>query len=42
MKLYGMPVWWNGRRDGLKIRSWQQGVGSSPTTGTKPEVFAMQ
>ena len=28
------PKWWNGRRDGLKIRSWQQGVGSSPTFGT--------
>ena len=23
-----------GRRTGLKIRSWQQGVGSSPTFGT--------
>ena len=29
-----MPVWRNGRRDGLKIRCWQQRVGSSPTTGT--------
>ena len=28
------PVWWNGRRDGLKIRWWQHCVGSSPTTGT--------
>ena len=29
-----MPVWWNGRRDGLKIRWWRHRVGSSPTTGT--------
>ncbi len=28
------PKWRNGRRAGLKIRSWQQGVGSSPTFGT--------
>ena len=29
-----MPVWWNARRDGLKIRRWRHRVGSSPTTGT--------
>ena len=27
-------MWWNGRRDGLKIRWWRHRVGSSPTTGT--------
>ncbi len=26
-----------GRRDGLKIRCWQQRVGSTPTTGTTGE-----
>ena len=31
------PVWWNGRRDGLKIRWWRHRVGSSPTTGTSSE-----
>ena len=31
---YRTPVWWNGRRDGFKIRWWQHRVGSSPTTGT--------
>ena len=30
----GKPVWRNGRRDGLKIRSPQGGGGSSPSTGT--------
>ena len=29
-----MPMWRNGRRDGLKIRSGQLGVGSNPTIGT--------
>ena len=29
-----LPVCWNGRRDGLKIRWWRHRVGSSPTTGT--------
>ena len=29
-----MPVWWNGRRGGLKIRWANTRVGSSPTTGT--------
>ena len=28
------PKWRNGRRAGLKIRSSQEGVGSSPTFGT--------
>ena len=28
------PEWRNGRRDGLKIRYWQQCVGSSPISGT--------
>ena len=26
--------WWNGRHNGLKIRCWQQRVGSSPTFAT--------
>ena len=26
-----------GRRAGLKIRSWRQGAGSTPATGTKQE-----
>ena len=30
-----MPVCWNGRRGGLKIRWGNTRVGSSPTTGTK-------
>ena len=30
-----MPVCWNGRRGGLKIRCQRWRVGSSPTTGTK-------
>ncbi len=29
-----MPKWWNGRRDGLKIRCWRQRAGSSPAFGT--------
>ena len=29
-----MPVCWNGRRSGFKIRRWRHRVGSSPTTGT--------
>lgn len=29
------PEWRNGRRGGLKIRSWRQGKGSSPFSGTK-------
>ena len=29
-----LPKWRNGRRAGLKIRSSQEGVGSSPTFGT--------
>ena len=29
-----MPVCWNGRRGGLKIRWGNTRVGSSPTTGT--------
>src|SRR5262249_15229398 len=31
----GTPKWRNGRRAGLKIRSTQVGVGSSPTFGTR-------
>ncbi len=34
-------MWRNGRRDGLKIRCWQQRVGSSPTTGTKTEIISI-
>ena len=33
----GMPKWRNGRRAGLKIRSPQGGVGSSPTFGIIPK-----
>lgn len=29
-----MAKWWNGRHNGLKIRCWQQRVGSSPTFAT--------
>ena len=32
-----VPVCWNGRRGGLKIRCQRWRVGSSPTTGTKKE-----
>src|SRR5262245_58787269 len=31
------PKWRNGRRAGLKIRSSQEGVGSSPTFGNPPK-----
>ena len=31
---YHVPVCWNGRRGGLKIRWGNTRVGSSPTTGT--------
>ena len=33
-----MPVCWNGRRGGLKIRWGNTRVGSSPTTGTMSNV----
>ncbi len=33
------PKWRNGRRAGLKIRSSQEGVGSSPTFGTRVSQF---
>ena len=36
------PEWWNGRRDGLKIRCWQQRAGSSPASGTKSKHLLMQ
>ncbi len=31
---HSKPKWRNGRRAGLKIRSSQEGVGSSPTFGS--------
>jgi hypothetical protein len=34
------PKWRNGRRAGLKIRSSQEGVGSSPTFGIKYKMFS--
>ena len=34
-----MPVCWNGRRGGLKIRWGNTRVGSSPTTGTMASVL---
>jgi hypothetical protein len=34
-----LPEWRNGRREGFKIPSWRQGVGSSPTSGIKPSYF---
>src|SRR5262249_34174783 len=34
-RLIAAPKWRNGRRAGLKIRSTQVGVGSSPTFGSK-------
>ena len=32
-----LPVWWNGRHQGLKIPCRQLRTGSSPVTGTKKE-----
>ena len=32
---YDMPEWWNGKRNGLKIRRVYALEGSSPSSGTK-------
>jgi len=37
-----VPVCWNGRRGGLKIRCSRERVGSSPTTGTKVEMGSQE